>query len=268
MDASRLGERAAGVFVGGFALKLRCSAGACGCRRDRRATRHNGGLLLQWSRWRVYRTVGSAPDAAGWFDNRAWLVLAVVSALLGALLMLAQRDVKRMLAYSTIEDMGYLCACVALASEPGMQGALIGAGVHALAKAVLFMSLAAPEANGPVTLARSGLAARYPASGGVFIVGALAMLGVPPTIGFAARWRIYETAYQAAPVDGVFMLATAFALLAFVRVIARCWWGTDLEPATAAPETPVLKAAMIALAVLILTAGLWPGALALLAAGG
>ena len=157
---------------------------------------------------------------------QVWLAVALLSALGGAVLMLAQKDLKRMLAFSTIEDMGYLLFGVTAGGELGLGGASLGLAVHALAKALLFSSLAFVESDGmPVTLNARGLTTRYPWSGMGFLVGALAMLGIPPLAGFAARWQLYEAATLiGVPFLGVLLLATAFAVLSYVRVISLCWW--------------------------------------------
>lgn len=195
-----------------------------------------------------------------------WLTLALLSALGGAGLMLAQRDLKRLLAFSTIEDMGFLLLGLTAGGELGLAGATLGVIVHALAKALLFASLSAPETSGSLTLATRGLAARYPVSGAGFLVGALAVLGIPPTLGYAAHWRLYGAAAEVGiPLLFLLLLATALAVLAYVRVLAKCWWGPPEAAASKrespVPESSLLKAAIIGLSVILLLAGLWPGLL-------
>jgi NADH:ubiquinone oxidoreductase subunit 4 (subunit M) len=100
----------------------------------------------------------------GFFEPRAvWIAAALASSLLASLLMLTQRNLKRLLALSSIEDIGFLLLGVTSASELGLRGALFGATVHALAKALLFISLSAPEADGVLTGTRSARPAFWPA---------------------------------------------------------------------------------------------------------
>ncbi|HEX2987301.1 MAG TPA: proton-conducting transporter membrane subunit, partial [Chloroflexota bacterium] len=188
-----------------------------------------------------------------------WLVVGVLSALTGGVLMLAQRDVKRMLAFSTIEDMGVLLLGISLGGPLGTAGAVVGLIVHSLAKALLFSSLAIPELTAPVTLGSSkGLTARFPLSGAGFLLGALAVLGVPPTLGYAAHWRLYSAAVTASPLLlAVLMLSTAMALLSYARIVGRCWWG-PCEDETNGGEPALLKLAVVGLGVVLLAAGLWP----------
>jgi multicomponent Na+:H+ antiporter subunit D len=199
-----------------------------------------------------------------------WLALAVLSALGGAVLMLAQRDLKRLLAFSTIEDMGFLLLGLTLGGELGLAGAVLGVIVHALAKALLFISLSTPEASGgSLTLAVRGLARRYPISGAGFLVGALAVLGIPPTLGYAAHWRLYGAAAQVGtPLLFVLLLATALAVLAYVRAIAKCWWGSNEQGGEivggTGGESMILKITLAGLSLILLLAGLWPGLISLI----
>jgi len=187
-----------------------------------------------------------------------WLVLGLVSALAGAALMLGQRDLKRLLAFSTIEDMGYLVLGVTAGGALGLTGAAAGAAVHALAKALLFASLTKLETDGaPLGLPSGGMASRYPAAGAGFLCGALAMLGIPPTAGYPARWRLYECAGRTGRYAlAVLIAATALAVLAYSRAIASYWWGGGDQDRKHEPA--VLTAAFAGLAALLLVFGLWP----------
>ena len=201
--------------------------------------------------------------------NGLWLGAAVASALLASILMLTQRNLKRLLALSTIEDMGFLTLGVVSAGKIGMEGAIIGAAVHALAKALLFISLSAPEADGVLSTDSRGLAARYPLSATAFLVGMLAVLGIPPTLGFSGRWRLFETASQSGRwVLLAFVLSSMFALLSYVLALGRVWWGPKDENETTAHREPLLLCVTVgAMVAILLVAGLWPDAAAALVRG-
>jgi multicomponent Na+:H+ antiporter subunit A len=199
-----------------------------------------------------------------------WIGAALACSLLASLLMLTQRNLKRMLALSTIEDMGFLLLGVLSASELGLRGALFGATVHALAKALLFISVSAPEADGALVDGARGLAWRYPVSAAGFLAGMLAMLGVPPLLGFAGRWRLYQTAAASNHwVLAGFILSSMFALLAYVMCLTRCWWGPrDEEDVTQyTAETLTFRLAVVGLIVILLAGGLSPNLLAALTGG-
>jgi formate hydrogenlyase subunit 3/multisubunit Na+/H+ antiporter MnhD subunit len=90
-----------------------------------------------------------------------WLLLAVAAAICGAVLALAQRHLKRVLAFSTITDMGLLTAGVVLGGQYGLAGATLEAAVHAIGKALLFASVTGPEAEGERLRNARGLASRH-----------------------------------------------------------------------------------------------------------
>ncbi len=191
-----------------------------------------------------------------------WLGAAIACALCGSVLMLAQRDLKRLLVLSTIEDLGFLLLGVASANPLGLSGAIVGAAVHSLAKALLFISLSAPENDGKLKPGCSGLTALYPLSGVAFLIGMLAVLGVPPTLGFIARWRLFETAGQlGAPVLIVFVLSSGLALIAYVNALVGVWWGAA-PPDAVVSKSPMLSSTMMIVLVLALLAGgIWPNVL-------
>ena len=209
------------------------------------------------------------------------LYAAALTSLLAALLMLTQCSLKRLLVLSTVEDVGFLLLGAASMSVIGVQGALVAASTHALAKALLFTCLAAPEAAGALEAEPVALAVRYPVSAFGFLFGMLAMLGVPPTLGFIGRWRLYSTALHLGPgLLVLFILSSAFALIAYALALARNWWGpapesvatlaggaggdarttAGQETGATARETFALKAAIVVLVVLLLAAGVWPNA--------
>jgi multicomponent Na+:H+ antiporter subunit A len=204
---------------------------------------------------------------------------AAATSFLAALLMLSQRSLKRLLVLSTVEDVGFLLLGLASVSALGMRGAIIAAATHALAKALLFICLSGPEADGALSGEATGLATRYPVSAFGFLFGMLAMLGIPPTMGFIGRWRLYETALQINPLLlTVFVLSSVMALIAYTLALTRVWWGpaSGLEPPLSSPpqqlahpisEPVVLQAVIVALAGLLLVAGLWPGMMGMLMGG-
>jgi len=193
---------------------------------------------------------------------------AALTSLLAAVLMLTQRSLKRILVLSTVEDVGFLLLGVASAQAIGIKGALIAASTHALAKALLFACLAAPEAAGEFNRPPVALASRYPCSAFGFVIGMLAMLGVPPTMGFIGRWRLYSTALDAGPwALAVFILSSIFALIAYTLALTRNWWGppgtpeSGSLPAIVGREPLALKAAIVGVVIVLLGVGFWPAIL-------
>lgn len=191
-----------------------------------------------------------------------WLVLALLSMFGGALLALAQKNIKRMLAFSTIDDMGYLVLGTLVGTQYGLNGAILAALSHAFFKVLLFgaVGVAEKQLGHDLTLEDHGVAARNPYNAGVFILSAIGMIGVPPFFGFIGRWRLYLSGLEYGGVALVLAMAaaTALALLYYVRVIHRVWLG---KPAEETVSTPAPKLAVIVLVILLLgmlAVGLYP----------
>jgi len=199
---------------------------------------------------------------------------AAATSFFAALLMLTQRSLKRLLVLSTAEDVGFLLLGVFAVNQMGFDGAVLAASTHALAKALLFACLSGPEADGALVGQPIALAASYPVAAFGFLFGMLAMLGIPPTMGFIGRWRLYEAALQINPwLAAVFILSSILALIAYVLALTRYWWGPPPHENPRATlqhptEEPVLlQVTIVSLTVLLLAAGIWPNALQLLMGG-
>jgi len=211
----------------------------------------------------------NASKISGALDPQGMLVwAAALTSLLAALLMLTQRSLKRLFVLSTVEDVGFLLLGVASANAIGIKGAFIAASTHALAKALLFACLAAPEAAGEMNEPPVALASRYPVSAFGFLFGMLAMLGVPPTMGFIGRWRLYSTALELGPLPlAIFILSSVLALIAYTMALTRNWWGpTPISLADSPPEKTnrepfALKVAIVGVVIVLVGAGVWPAIL-------
>lgn len=213
----------------------------------------------------AFRELVHFRQAMPWvFDQHqaVWLAVALLSMFIGALLALGQKNLRRMLAFSTIDDMGYLLLGVVAGTPAGLTGALLGALAHALFKLLLFGAVGVAE-NGlgrALTLADRGLGCRYPRSAAAFVVGALGMIGVPPMIGFAGRWRIYLSGVE---LGGVWLglamaLATVLALFYYVRAVHRVWLGPSDAPAGERCEPKLAGGLMVALIAAVIVLGLIP----------
>jgi multicomponent Na+:H+ antiporter subunit A len=214
----------------------------------------------------LYLTASAQPTLFA--PQALWLGLALATALLGALLMILQRDIKRMLAFSTIEDMGFLVLGLVAANELGLRGALLGAVSHAVAKTLLFIAVSSAEADG--NLSFKGLAQRYPVSAAGFMGGMLAMLGVPPMVGFAGRWRLYSAASNLNHGWLVgFIAASMLSLVAYVLCLTRVWWGPASDELAAKPaaEPWAVRLVIVLLIAALVAGGICPNALLALAGG-
>ncbi len=130
--------------------------------------------------------------------DRLLVPLAAAGVLSASVVALYQSDVKRLLAYSSIAQIGYMALGVGLASVTGLTAALIHLFNHALIKAALFMALGCVSYRiGSVALADlGGIGRRMPWTMAAFVVGGLSLIGVPLTAGFISKWYLIQGALE------------------------------------------------------------------------
>jgi NADH-quinone oxidoreductase subunit M len=144
------------------------------------------GVLLKMGTYGLIRVgVGVTPEGAAWAAP-ALGVLAVAAILIGALVCLAQTELKRLIAYSSVGHMGFVLLGIASLSAAGLQAALIGNIAHGLITGLLFfLAGAIKERAGTGELARlGGLRETAPRLAGVLGFAAIASLGLPGLAGF------------------------------------------------------------------------------------
>ncbi len=156
------------------------------------------------------------------------LPLAVVAILSASLVAVFQQDLKRMLAYSSVAQIGYILLGLALMSPEGVTAALLHVFNHALMKGALFMALAAVMWRvGSVQLTDlAGLGRYMPWTLGAFVIGALSLIGVPLTAGFVSKWYLVTAAIDAGwwwliPVIAV---GSLLAVIYVWRVVEVVWF--------------------------------------------
>jgi NADH-quinone oxidoreductase subunit L len=191
----------------------------------------------------------------------ALLVVAwtgTITAAMAALIATQQNDIKRILAYSTLSQLGYMVMAVGLASN---DAAMFHLFTHAFFKALLFLgagSVIVMLHHEQDIWKMGGLFRRLPITFVTFLVGALALIGCPPFSGFFSKDAILATAYERSIPIFVIGLVTAF-LTAFyvVRLLIIVFFGqTRSEAARQSKESPiVMTAPLIVLALLATLAG-------------
>ncbi|SEP75649.1 proton-conducting transporter transmembrane domain-containing protein [Natrinema salaciae] len=178
--------------------------------------------------------------------NAAAIVLTIgcVSVLAGTVLAVIQTEVKRMLAYSSVSQFGLVIAAYGVVIAGSSETALIGAAIHlvghGLLKAGLFLGVGLVAASyGARTVDEyAGLAKRRPIAAGAIAVLLLALVGVPPGVGFVGKWYIALGAVESQlwPVAAVIFLSTMLTLAYVARLLEKMYF----TPPTAAerPRAP------------------------------
>ncbi len=239
------------------------------------------GVVLKMGVYGIIRFAGLLPAPASW----GWALLAagVTSATLGAFLTLAQNDVKRLLAYCSVENIGIIVmgAGLALLGRASGNAALEALGIagacfhvlnHAMFKPLLFFGAGAlHHATGTRELDRlGGLARRMPATALCFLAGAAAISGLPPFNGFASELLLYLgfgralEARSALAFAGfgaaALALAGGFAAASFAKAFGMIFLGQPRGPAggEAHDPGPAMRLAMALPAAVCLALGLFP----------
>ena len=120
------------------------------------------------------------------------LPLAIVAMFAGSITAIFQTNVKRLFAYSSVAQLGYMMLGVALSNIPGLMATILHIFNHALMKGALFMALGCVIYRlGNVSLASmKGLSRSMPWTMGALILGGLSLIGVPGTVGFISKWHL------------------------------------------------------------------------------
>jgi multicomponent Na+:H+ antiporter subunit D len=179
------------------------------------------------------------------------IAAAAVSIVLGSLLAVAQEDLKRMLAYSSVSQFGLIVGAVAVANGTALTGAAIHLVGHAIMKGGLFLAAGSiATATGARTVTEfEGLSERLPGEGAAFGVLALGMVGVPPAVGFVGKWYVALGAVEAEswPLAAVIFLSTLLTLAYFARLIERMYFREPVgESPAATADAPVETAGVVA----------------------
>jgi multicomponent Na+:H+ antiporter subunit D len=191
------------------------------------------------------------------------LLTGALSIVAGALLALPQKDFKRMLAYSSISQVGYIILGLGAGSALGTAGAVLHLFNHAIFKTQLFVNAAAVEQqSGTRDMDRfGGIAVRMPVTSATSVIAMLSTAGIPPLSGFwskffviVAVWKAGETGYAM-----IAILASVITLAYFLSMQRRVFFGklderwSDLEEANLWALSPalILTGITVALGLLI-----------------
>jgi multicomponent Na+:H+ antiporter subunit D len=166
-----------------------------------------------------------------------FLLLALAAMLGGSLAAIFQNNIKRMLAYSSIAQIGYMILGISLASVTGITAAVLHLFNHALMKGALFMVLGCICYRlGMANMEQMrGLGYRMPWTMAAFVFGGLSLIGVPLTVGFISKWYLVAGALEKGwwPVAAVILVASLFALIYIWRVVEAAYFQLPASGKTA-----------------------------------
>jgi multicomponent Na+:H+ antiporter subunit D len=163
----------------------------------------------------------------------AWLtVVAGTTILVASIIALKQDNLKRRLAYSTISQLSYIVLGIAILAPISVVGAAMHIAAHAFSKITLFFAAGSIYTAAHLTEVSQldGIGRRMPWTMGAFTIGALGMIGVPPTAGFLGKWFILGGAMQTANwlAVAVIFVSTILNAAYFLPIVYRAFF---CEPA-------------------------------------
>ncbi len=217
----------------------------------------------------IMRIVTALPETPGPNPLQVPLaVLALGSILLGNLAALWQTDAKRMLAYSTIAHAGFLLVGVVSLTESGFEAALFYAGTYLIINLAAFFLVDRLAFRNGGNLAMSnfaGLGASYPVLAVALTVALVALVGLPPTVGFTAKLLVFSTLYDVATTNagntsgwllalfGIGLLNAVISLAYYLKIPFLLFFRSRPTNTIPAPALPMRFADWLAVGLAIMT---------------
>lgn len=206
-------------------------------------------------------------DGGGLTVTTALTWFGAAGIVVGSVLAIRQTDIKRMLAYSTVAQLGYIGVGIGLGTPLAIVAALLHVLNHALMKSGLFLAVGGIlDRTGLKTIARyAGLGRRMPLTMGGFAILSLSMIGIPPLAGFWSKWYLIVATLE----EGQWVLTVTIGLSSlltavyFLRLFERIFVLAPEEPVVAEATEPraAIVAPVLVLAALIVVVGLGQGVL-------
>ncbi|MDT8357270.1 MAG: monovalent cation/H+ antiporter subunit D family protein [Methanomicrobiaceae archaeon] len=191
------------------------------------------------------------------------LLIAMIAIVVGAVLAIAQDDLKRLLAYSSVSQVGYIMFAVGVANQVALAGGLLHILGHAVMKGCLFMvaGLIIYRRGTSQMSELAGIARGMPLTCAAFVLAGISMIGVPPTIGFMSKYYLVLGAVEAGlwPHAGVLLVGSLLAAVYIWRFIEIAYFRDHPEAEYPVPvrEGPVsMLVPTITLALLCLLLGI------------
>ncbi len=244
------------------------------------------GIVLKMGIYGIVRVLSMLPEFPSWL-GLTLLALGVTSGILGVVMALAQHDIKRLLAYHSIENIGIILTGLGIGTLGmaqkqfdwallGFAGGLLHVWNHAAFKALLFYAAGSViHATGTREIdLLGGLFRRMRFTAMAFLIGSVAICGLPPLNGFVSEWLIYLASFKALASEAAGLevlgavaapsalaLIGALAVACFVKVFSAVFLGTPRAPGRIRDAVEAglsMRFAMGGLAAACILIGLWP----------
>jgi len=204
---------------------------------------------------------------AEWQWRPAMVIIAIITMVFGSVVAITQRDVKRMLAYSSIAHAGFLLAGVIALSKSGLEASIFYLFAYGVATVGAFgiVTLVRDSSGEVGDLNRwSGLGKRSPLLASTFALFLLAFAGIPLTSGFIGKFSIFSAAYESGSTSILIagVLSSAIAAFFYIRVIVLMFFKDSVEDGTSVIIPSALTTITITVsAAVTLILGIYPAPL-------
>lgn len=155
-------------------------------------------------------------------------ILAAAGIIYGSIMAISQVEMKRMLAYSSVAQLGYIVLGLSLGSALGILGALLHILNHAVMKGALFLvagNLRIKEGHSEIQRMSRSYSSKYPFSMAVFTMGAISMIGLPPLAGFFSKWYLALGSIEAGDYLflAVLLISSLLNAVYFFRILEKVY---------------------------------------------
>ena len=159
--------------------------------------------------------------------------LGIVAMIVGSVIAIFKENLKKLLAYSSLAQIGYMVLGVSLLSEKGLSASLVHMVNHGFTKATLFMALGAFIINTktPYLSSIKGLGKAMPLTSAAFVIGGLSLIGIPGTAGFISKWLLIEAVIEAGywVVAVTILISSLFAVIYIWKIIEVLYFNEKPE---------------------------------------
>jgi NADH-quinone oxidoreductase subunit M len=203
--------------------------------------------------------------------STALTVWAVITMFYGGAMALVQDDIKRLLAYSSISQMGYILLGISSVQVLGVSGAMFQYVTHGLGKGILFMVAGAIilQAHGVRSISKmGGLASKMPITATAALIGFLTIMGIPPTTGFISEFLIFAGAFKEAfavssmlrtTLSALGVISTALTAGYSLWTVKRIFFGKLPDELSNVTEPPItVTGPLLVLAIISVVLGIFP----------
>jgi formate hydrogenlyase subunit 3/multisubunit Na+/H+ antiporter MnhD subunit len=221
------------------------------------------GIAIEVGLYAVVRVVFTIFGASSMFLFLA--LLGILTLLVGEMCAFSQNNIKRMLAYSSIGQIGLILFALAIATSYGVTGGLFQLITHTLSKALLFLAVGYMiyQTGSLKISAFEGMGRKMPLTCLAFTIGTFSLVGLPPFIGFPSKFLVVRAALATKEtflhvLIGLALLGTVIEAAYFFRVVQVLYFKGE-KPNTARREAPVLALIpMFIFVALIILVGVYP----------